>query len=59
MRITNPELTQKLELADEDTETSLITRFNVFEKLEIQKIFLKGICAHRIILKRYMIFGAD
>ena len=30
-------------LADEDTETSLITRFNVFEKLEIQKIFLKDL----------------
>lgn len=43
MRITNPELTQKLELADEDIKTSLITRFNVFEKLEIQKIFLKDL----------------
>lgn len=36
-------MTQKLELADEDIKTSLITRFNVFEKLEIQKIFLKDL----------------
>ena len=40
MRITNPKLIQKLELADEDIETFLITMFNVFEKLEIQKIVL-------------------
>ena len=43
MRIKNPELTQKLELAHEDIETSLITIFNMFEKLEIQKIFLKDL----------------
>ena len=34
MRIKNPELTQKLELADEDIETSLITIFNMFKKLQ-------------------------
>lgn len=43
MRITNPELIQKLELADEDIETFLIAIFNVFEKLEIQKYFLKDL----------------
>lgn len=41
MRITNPKLIQKLELADENIETFLITMFNVFEKLEIQKIVLR------------------
>lgn len=37
----DPELTQKLELADKDIETFITTIFYMFEKLQTQKTFFK------------------